>query len=74
VTLYLIENRDAAASDLSVQVRDALFATILRSDVGSRDRTAATAAVELKAALGDDAPLEPAERALLGVWLDRLAR
>jgi len=59
---------------LSRAAREALIAAIASEVPTLADSSATGAAIALRAALPDDALLTPAEQALLGEWLDRLAR
>ncbi len=74
LTLQLIRRPDAAADDLSARVRESTMHGVLRVDTpGLEPSGLAGTAVALRVALAGSDVLEPAERALLALWLDRLA-
>ncbi|MGR9791984.1 hypothetical protein ACUOFZ_24685, partial [Escherichia coli] len=61
--------------DLAEPLLDAVLARILTDATpreGGTDAPTRVAAVTLRAAVSDLAPLSPAERALLAEWLDRV--
>jgi AcrR family transcriptional regulator len=75
VTLTLLDTPEEERDpDIAPIAREAAIAAITASDVPAAPMTAATAAVTLSAHLDDSGTLSPAERLLLGEWLDRLAQ
>lgn len=76
LTLQLISQPAWGTGDVSTRLFEALMATITTGGSSVAEPWPTTvAAIALKAALADDstAPIEPAERPLLDVWLDRLS-
>lgn len=74
VTLTLLD--DAAADrdpDVARIAREAAIAAITVADAPSSAASASTAAITLRARLDEAEALSPAERGLLGEWLDRIA-